>query len=208
MFAKLTGTIDSLGEEAAIVDVQGVGYLVYCSARTLAQLTVGQPASLMIETQVREDAITLYGFLKADEQRWFRLLQTVQGVGAKVALALLTVLSPADLPLAISRKDKASLTRAAGVGPKLAERIANELKDKVGDLPMPSDALVGAALRPTPGGAPAASGAAADALSALQNLGYKPAEAHAAVSAALSKLGEAAAVSDLIRAALKEAGNR
>ena len=193
MIAKLTGLVDSAAEDAAVVDVGGVGYLVFCSTRTLAKLPAkGAPASLLVETHVREDHIHLYGFADAGERDWFRLLTTVQGVGAKLALAVLGVLGPDDLARAIAAADKASLGRAPGVGPKLAGRIAAELKDKVGGI-----ALGAAAELPE-------RGAEADAVSALVNLGYRRAEAFEAVAAATRRLGGGAAVDALIRAGLKE----
>ncbi len=194
MIAKLTGLIDSTDGEGAVLDVGGVGYLVFCSARTLARLPArGMPASLLIETHVREDHIHLYGFADAGERDWFRLLTTVQGVGARLALAVLSVLGPDDLARAIAAADRASLARAPGVGPKLAGRIAAELKDKVGAV-----ALGPAAIEPPE------RGAEADAVSALVNLGYRRAEAFAAVAAATRTLGGGAAVDALIKAGLKE----
>lgn len=202
MFAKLKGVIDTIGEDSLIIDVNGVGYLVHASTRTLAQLPpVGETMTLFIETQVREDAITLFGFAKAEEQRWFKLLTTVQGVGARVGLSILSALSPAELGAAISHQDKAALSRANGVGPKLAQRIALELKDKVGAI-LPDFEVAPAAA--AAGGAPAGGSLLADAVSALVNLGYKPAEASTAVSVAKGKVGDAG-LDDLIRAALKEA---
>lgn len=197
MIAKLRGTVDTIGEDSVIIDVNGVGYLVHASSRTLAQLPpTGQTVTLFIETQVREDAITLFGFAKGEEQRWFRLLTTVQGVGAKVALSILTALSPAELGTAVAHQDRTALARANGVGPKLAQRIVIELKDKVGAI-LPDFEVA-------PAAAAAPGSALADAVSALVNLGYKPAEASAAVSAAARKVGEAG-LDDLIKAALKEA---
>jgi Holliday junction DNA helicase RuvA len=194
MIAKLTGLIDSAVEDAAIVDVGGVGYLVYCSARTLARLpSKGAPVSLLIETHVREDHIHLYGFGEPSERDWFRLLTTVQGVGARLALAILGVLGADDLARAIAAADKASLSRAPGVGPKLAARIAAELKDKVGSI------VLGPAAASLP-----EHGIEADAVSALVNLGYRRAEAFSAVAAAARRLGGGAAVDALIRAGLKE----
>jgi Holliday junction DNA helicase RuvA len=194
MIAKLTGLLDSAGTDAAVVDVGGVGYLVFCSARTLAKLPAkGAPVSLLVETHVREDHIHLYGFADTGEREWFRLLTTVQGVGAKLGLAILGTLAPDDLARAIASADKASLSRPSGVGPKLAARIAVELKDKVS----------GMAIGPASAGLPE-SGAAADAVSALVNLGYRRAEAFDAVATAARKLGGSAAVDALIRAGLKE----
>ncbi len=185
-----------------ILDVGGVGYLASCSARTLDRLPPpGQSASLLIETHVREDAISLYGFGDADERDWFRVLTTVQGVGAKVGLALLSALSPEQLARAIAAQDRAALTRAAGVGPKLAARLLTELKDKVGGIALG---------RSVPGETRAAAeadgpgqGVLADAVSALVNLGYGRSEAFGAV-ARLSREAGGDDVSTLVRAALKE----
>jgi holliday junction DNA helicase RuvA len=199
MIAKLTGILDHIGPDGAIVDVGGVGYLVFASTRTLGQLQPGAAARLLIETHVREDHIHLYGFADAAERNWFRLLTTVQGVGAKVALAILSAVAPSDLTLAIVSQDKAMLARADGVGPKLAARIVNELRDKVGGL-----ALVATnAAAPV---VPAANdlGATGDAVSALVNLGYRRAEAFGAVAAASRRLGGDAKVDALIRAGLQE----
>lgn len=193
MIAKLTGIIDSTGEGWAIIDVAGVGYMVFCSGRGLAKLTAGSTATLMIETHVREDHIHLYGFIDGVEQEWFRLLTTVQGVGAKVALAILSVLDPDPLLGALAAGDRSALTQAAGVGPKLATRIISELKDKAGSIAMT-----------TPAGAPARGGDAADAASALVNLGYNPSQALTAVSQAAGRLGPEAGVEALIRSGLAE----
>lgn len=202
MIAKLTGKIDWLGETSLVVDVGGVGYLVHCSARTMRGLpSVGAPASLAIETVVREDSITLYGFLDPAEREWFRLLQTVQGVGAKVALAIFSALSTGELARAIAAQDKASISRAQGVGPKLAQRIATELKDRVGALPVPAGQVAA--------GAPAnvaETGPLADAISALVNLGYKRFEATDAIAKAQAQLGPDAPAARLIRSALKDLG--
>jgi len=203
MIAKLKGLIDSTGEGWAVMDVGGVGYLVFCSGRTLGRLAVGEAAEVLVETHVREDHIHLYGFFDALERDWFKLLTTVQGVGVKVALAMLTVLSPDQLVQAIAAADKGMITQTPGVGPKLATRILSELKDKVGSI----------ALGPGAGGAPggvapadidAGGGAVADAASALVNLGYQPSHALGAVSRAAGKLGQDAAVEVLIRAGLSE----
>ena len=194
MIAKLRGVLDSLGDGWAVVDVGGVGYLAYCSSGTLASLPPqGQPVTLTIETVVREDHIHLYGFADEQEREWFRLLQTVQSVGARLALAILGALPAAELGACIAAQDKAGLTRAPGVGPKLAVRILSELRDKAPALP-------GASSLPA-----AAGGAAdADAVAALVNLGYRPTEAHGAVSGAVQALGADAPVEALIRAGLKE----
>ena len=204
MIGKLKGVIDSYGEDAVILDVNGVGYLVHCSGRTLQELPrPGEPATLAIETHVREDQIKLFGFVTDVEREWFRLLQTVQGVGTKVALAVLGTLKPAELASAIAMRDKAMVTRTPGVGPKVAERIVTELKDKA-----PTVAAVGVD--------PAAvklSGAVedkraprpvADAISALVNLGYGQPQATAAVAAAAREAGENADTARLIRFGLKE----
>lgn len=198
MIAKLTGILDHLGADGAIVDVGGVGYLVFASTRTLGQLQPGAAARLLIETHVREDHIHLYGFIDAAERDWFRLLTTVQGVGAKVALAILSAVAPNDLTLAIVAQDKVMLARAEGVGPKLAARIVNELRDKVGGLALAATNAAAAA--------PAADdpGATGDAVSALVNLGYRRAEAFGAVAAASRRLGGDAKVDALIRAGLQE----
>lgn len=194
MIAKLTGLIDATTGEGVVLDVNGVGYLVFCSPRTLARLPAkGAPASLLIETHVREDHIHLYGFADVAERDWFRLLTTVQGVGAKLAQAVLGVLGPDDLAHAIAAADKASLARAPGVGQKLAGRIAAELKDKVGAV------ALGPAIAALP-----ERGAEADAVSALVNLGYRRAEAFEAVAAATRRLGGSAQVDQLIKAGLKE----
>lgn len=200
MIGKLSGRLDESGEGYAVVDVGGVGYLVFASAKTLARLgPAGSAVALLIETHVREDHIHLYGFADAGERAWFRLLATVQGVGSKVALSILSALSPHELTQAIAAQDRASLSRAPGVGPKLAARLVTELKDKVGGIALgPAAAL---------GGAPAAGGlgaAADDAVAALVGLGYKRGEAFAAVAEATRSLGEAAAVEALLKGALKE----
>jgi holliday junction DNA helicase RuvA len=198
MIAKLSGIIDRVDEDGVVIDVGGVGYLVFCSARTARQLPGrGEAARLLIETHVREDHIHLYGFADEAEKTWFRLLTTVQGVGAKLGLAILGVLPPEQLHRAILTQDKSALTQADGVGPKLATRIVNELREKAGGL----------ALGPAAIASPAAEvpdGAGADAVSALVNLGYKRLEATSAVASAARKLGPAARVDALIRAGLQE----
>ena len=197
MIAKLKGLIDSLGEDWAVIDVGGVGYLVFCSGRTLGRLGAGEAAEVLVETHVREDHIHLYGFIDAVERDWFRLLTTVQGVGAKVALGLLTVLSSDELVQAIAAADKAVITQAPGVGPKLAARILNELKDKVGAIALAEVATAGA-------GPEGPGGPVSDAASALVNLGYQPSQALGAVSRAAGRLGEDADVEALIRGGLSE----
>jgi Holliday junction DNA helicase RuvA len=200
MIAKLTGILDHIGPEGAIVDVGGVGYLVFCSTRTLGQLPPsGGATSLLVETHVREDHIHLYGFFDAAERDWFRLLTTVQGVGARLALAILSAVAPNELTLAIVAQDKAMLARADGVGPRLAARIVNELRDKVGGLALA--ATNAAAPAPQAASEPGVTG---DAVSALVNLGYRRAEAFGAVAAASRRLGGDAKVDALIRAGLQE----
>lgn len=202
MIGKLKGIVDSYGEDHVILDVQGVGYVVQCSARTLQRLAKpGEAAVLAIETHVREDAIRLYGFMSDNERDWFRLMQMVQGVGAKVALAILSTLEPGALATALATNDKAAVARAPGVGPKLAQRICAELKDKApafGHVD-PSVVTLAGALEdrklPQP---------VADAVSALVNLGYPQAQAVAAVAAASREAGEGAGTAQLIKLGLKE----
>ena len=202
MIGKLKGTIDSYGEDFVIVDVRGVGYLVHCSSRTLQALpSIGEAAELAIETHVREDQIRLFGFASASEREWFRLLQTVQGIGTKVALAILSTLKPADLASAIALRDKASITRTPGVGPKVAERIVTELKDKAPALAAVDPAIVrlSGALDESRAPQPVR-----DAVSALVNLGYPQPQAAAAIAAAAREAGERAETARLIRLALRE----
>ena len=196
MIARLAGTLLETAADHAIVDVAGVGYLVQASARTLDALGgAGSSVTLLTELQVREDGWTLFAFGSPGERETFRLLTSVQGVGGRVALAILSVLNPEELAGAISRGDKAMVGRANGVGPKLAQRIVNELAGKIG-----SPALAGVAGAPVPRGGPAH-----DALSALANLGFKPAEASAAVAAAVEDLGPDATLDALVRLALRKA---
>ena len=195
MIAQLTGAVSGLEEGRCVIDVGGVGYLVHASTRTLASLpTPPAAARVLVETQVREDAITLYGFADPAERDWFRLLTTVQGVGAKVALGLLSALSPRDLVGAIASGDRASLTRAPGVGAKLASRLLLELASKAGAMP------TGVSLP----GAPPPQGVEADALSALANLGYRRMEAHPVVARVRERLGEDARLDAVLRDSLKE----
>lgn len=204
MIARLKGIVDAIGADSAVIDVNGVGYLIFASGRTLSRLAVGEAAAVEVETHVREDHIHLYGFADAAERDWFKLLTTVQGVGAKVALAILGILSNDELLRAIAAADKTMVSRAPGVGPKLATRILSELKDKVGDL------ALGVGARQADGGAGVplvnaeAPTAVADAASALVNLGYGPSEALGAVSRAAATLGAAASVEALIQGGLKE----
>jgi holliday junction DNA helicase RuvA len=200
VIARLRGRVDSVGEDHAVVDVGGVGYLVACSARTLGALPgAGEAVDLHVETQVRAESITLYGFRDPTERAWFRLLQTVQGVGARVALGVLSVLTPETLARAVAAQDKAALTRASGVGPRLASRIVAELKDRLVDFPTLGtvDAAPHAVVPP---------GAAADAVSALINLGYGRSDAYAAIAKATASLGREAALDVLIRSGLQELG--
>jgi Holliday junction DNA helicase RuvA len=204
VIAKLKGILDSTAEDHAIIDVHGVGYLVHCSSRTLARLpSVGEAVSLEIETRVREDAIQLFGFLQAEECRWFRLLQDVQGVGAKLALSILSAFAPAELSQSIARGDKATLARAPGVGPKLAARLAMELKDKASAFA--EAAADNSAPKPdAEADLSALASAKAEASSALINLGYRSADAERAVTAALAKAQADAPVATVIRLALRE----
>ena len=202
MIGKLKGLIDSYGEDFVILDVNGVGYVVQCSARTLQKLPrPGEASALAIETQVREDSIRLFGFESENERDWFRLLQSVQGVGAKVALAILSILPPGELAAAIATQDKAMVARAPGVGPKLAARIVAELKDKA-----PAFGAVDPLVARLSGDTEAenAPSAVRDAISALVNLGYGRPQAAAAIAASVKKLGEGAETGALIRQGLKE----
>lgn len=202
MIARLTGRVEPLGEDRVVVDVGGVGYLVFCSGRTLARLPAdGSTVQLHIETHVREDHIHLYGFADAGELEWFRLLTTVQGVGARVALAILSVLGPDELLQAVAAGDKTAVSRANGVGPKLAGRIVSELKDKVGGIALGAAAAIRVAGTQA---AATAGGVDEDAVSALVNLGYGRSEAFGAVARAGNRLGEDAPLGDLIRVGLEE----
>ncbi|MDF0543087.1 Holliday junction branch migration protein RuvA [Sphingobium sp. H39-3-25] len=199
MIAKLRGILDSTGLDHAVIDVGGVGYLVGASARTLAALgKIGEAVTIHTEMLVSEDSIRLVGFARGEERDWFRLLTGVQGVGSRVALAILSALEPSELHRAIAMGDKAMVARANGVGPKLAMRIVNELKDKIGVAPAGSALAAGSA--PLPSGSHGA-----DAVSALQNLGFKPHEASTAVAAAEEEMGEGATLDALVRLALRKA---
>ena len=202
MIGKLKGVVDSYGEDFVILDVQGVGYVVHCSARTLQRLPgIGEAAALSIETHVREDMIRLYGFRSDAEREWFRLLQTVQGVGSKVALALLSVLEPAALASAIAMGDRAGVARAPGVGPRLAARIVAELKDKAPGFASIDPAVIALSGAVEDRTAPQP---VTDAISALVNLGYAPVQASAAIAEALKGAGEGAEAKTLIRLGLRE----
>jgi holliday junction DNA helicase RuvA len=201
MIGKLKGKVDAIGESFCIVDVGGVGYEVQASARTLRNMKIGDDVSLTIDTHVREDAIRLYGFASEVERSWFRTLQSVQGVGSKVSLGLLGTLSPQDLANAIALGDWGSVEQAPGIGKKLAQRIVAELKDKapalsVAGMHLPSGSM--AARTPEQGNI------AAEAISALSNLGYQPAQASAAIAVAMKELGDEADTAKLIRRGLKE----
>ncbi len=204
MIALLRGRVALLGEDHVVIDTGGegggVGYVVQCAGRTLRRLPpLGQPAELRIVTQVREDSITLFGFTTPVEEEWFRLLQGIQGVGARLALALLSVLEPEEIGRAIAAQDARALTRASGVGPRLAGRITAELKDRVAKLPgVPAASGGGAAPAPVPVG-----GIVEDALAALQNLGYGRSEAYAVVARARTELGGDATLEQLLARSLK-----
>jgi len=201
MIAKLAGMIDEINDGSAIVDVRGVGYLVFCSARTLSRLSPGQAAKLYIETHVREDHIHLYGFEGLSERDWFRLLTTVQGVGTKVALAILSVLDTEKLMHGIAAADKAAFTQVAGVGPKLASRLIGELKDKVSAIALtPASAGIAAANE-------AVGGATQDAVSALVNLGYSASDAFSVIVQIAGQSPDAG-IEALIKAGLAELGPR
>lgn len=202
MIGKLKGTVDSYGDDWLIVDVHGVGYQVFCSAKALGTLpSVGEAVVLSIETHVRETEIKLFGFTTDLEREWFRLLQNVQGVGAKVALAILGTLSPGDLASAIALQDKAMVSRAPGVGPKVAQRIVVELKDKAPALSGDASGTIGLQQELGDGVAPSA---VQDAVSALTNLGYSSQQASAALAAAIRNAGEDADSGTLIRLGLRE----
>jgi Holliday junction DNA helicase RuvA len=201
MIGKLKGVVDAIGESHCIIDVNGVGYEVQASARALRNMEIGQSVTLVIDTHVREDAIRLFGFTSEVERSWFRMLQAVQGVGSKVALAVLGTISSHDLSNAIALADWASVEQAPGIGKKLAQRIVAELKDKapalsVAGMHLPSGSA--------PGSAPAQGNAAAEAMSALSNLGYQPAQASGAIAVAMKELGADADTAKLIRRGLKE----
>ncbi|MBN8813545.1 MULTISPECIES: Holliday junction branch migration protein RuvA [Sphingomonas] len=197
MIAHLKGRLEATGLDHVVIDVNGVGYLAGASGRTITALgATGGLVTLHTEMLVSEDSIRLMGFATASERDWFRLLTSVQGVGAKVALAILSILSPEEVQTAVARADSAMIARANGVGPKLAQRIVNELKDKAGGVALGSGGAPGVA---------AAGGAAQDAISAMLNLGFKPAEASAAVNAAADELGAGATLDALVRLALRKA---
>ena len=201
MIAKLRGRLDSVGEDWAVVDVNGVGYLLYCSARTLRALPkIGDVVEFFVDTHVREDHIHLYGFGAVSEREWFTLLQTVQGVGARVALGLLSTLGPEDLTEAIAARDRVPLTRANGIGPKVADRILAELKDKVSALSVKPSSQHAVLEQKGVGNI------SADAISALVNLGYGRSEAFRAIGSVQHSLADDVDLPSLIRASLKELG--
>lgn len=200
MIAKLSGLVDATGDGWAVVDVGGVGYLVFCSSRTLSRLTIGEAVRLLVETHVREDAILLYGFAETAEREWFRMLTTVQGVGAKAALAVLSALAADELVRAIAAGDRAAITRAAGVGPRLASRIIGELRERA------AATAIGPAAAPS--SVPIMEGGVGDAVSALVNLGFRPAEAMNVVAEVAGRLGSEANTESLVRLGLAELGAR
>jgi Holliday junction DNA helicase RuvA len=200
VIAKLKGIVDQVDSDSAIIDVGGVGYLVSASARTLRDLVVGGSVTVLVETIVREDAIALYGFLETAERDWFRILTTVQGVGARVALSILSTLAPDEIARAIAAQDRATLSRPAGVGPKLAARLATELKDKAAAFGIaPTSARASDAPLSAPSGS-----INEDAVSALVNLGYRRVEAFGAVARVAQRLGGEAKLDAVIRAGLQE----
>jgi len=201
MIGKLTGIVDHLGPDHVVVDVGGVGYLVQCPASTLSRLSAGANVSLAIETRITDETIKLYGFVTAEEREWFRLLQTVQGVGAKVAMSVLGTLKASELASAVAMRDKAMVARSPGVGQKVAERIVTELKDKVPAFANIDPAVVHLAGALDENRAPRP---VADAVSALVNLGYGQPQAAAAIAAAARNVGEGADTATLIRQGLKE----
>jgi Holliday junction DNA helicase RuvA len=200
MIGKLTGRVDFLGADHAIIDVGGVGYVVHCASSTLSRLSMGANATLWVETKMSDEAIRLYGFLAGDEREWFRLLQTVQGVGARVALSILSALRIAELERAIVLGDKAVVGRAQGVGPKLATRIVIELKDKAPALALQRSAETGERV----GGLQAPRPVESDAIAALVKLGYSQMAAAEAVARGSNSLGESAALDSLIRESLRQ----
>jgi Holliday junction DNA helicase RuvA len=203
MIGKLTGVVDSIAADSAIIDVGGVGYVVYASGKTLGRLGArGAAVSLLIDTHVREDAISLFGFAEAVERDWFRALLNIQGVGAKVALSILSVMAPDELARAIAAQDKAAVARANGVGPKLAQRVVSEMKDKAGGIGL--GAVLAGGDVPAAAAAETADGPMNDAVSALVNLGYRRVEAYGAVAKVMQKQGPQTGLNELIVHGLKE----
>ena len=205
MIGRLKGIVDSTADDYLILDVNGVGYRVFCSTRTLSALPVGTVTALEIETQVREDHIHLFGFMSPSEKEWFTILTGVQGVGAKVALAIMSILSPTELTTAIAAQDKTAICRANGVGPKLGLRICTELKDKVGKMSFASPATATQSPNPSPTTPDPTNNTAImdDAVSALVNLGYNRSDAFTAVAKCAKDLGDTATVDTLITTALQ-----
>ncbi|KKJ76289.1 ATP-dependent DNA helicase RuvA [Kiloniella litopenaei] len=205
MIGKLTGKVDSTGDDWVMLDVGGVGYIVFCSSRTLSVLPgEGEVTSLLIETHVREDHIHLFGFATAAEKEWYLLLGTVQGVGAKVGLAILSAISPDELSVAIAAQDKTTITRANGVGPKLAIRIMNELKDKIAKLSLGTSGEIVDSSASEGKAAATPMAISEDAISALVNLGYRRSEAYSAVAKISSEQGADTPLEELIRGGLAE----
>jgi Holliday junction DNA helicase RuvA len=203
VIGKLTGVVDSVASDAAIIDVNGVGYIVHASGKTLGRLGQrGSNVSLLIDTHVREDAISLFGFAETVERDWFRALLNIQGVGAKVALSILSVMAPDELARAIAAQDKAAVARANGVGPKLAQRVVSEMKDKAGGIGLGAALVNGDVAVAAP--VETADGPLNDAVSALVNLGYRRTEAYAAVAKVMQKQGGNAGLNELIVHGLKE----
>lgn len=203
MIGKLTGVVDSVASDAAIIDVNGVGYIVHASGKTLGRLGQrGTAVSLLIDTHVREDAISLFGFAETVERDWFRALLNIQGVGAKVALSILSVMAPDELARAIAAQDKAAVARANGVGPKLAQRVVSEMKDKAGGIGLGAALVNGDVAAAAP--VETADGPLNDAVSALVNLGYRRTEAYAAVAKVMQKQGAGTGLNELIVHGLKE----
>ncbi len=201
MIARLKGVVESIDTDSAVIDVGGVGYLVSASARTLRDLAPGAGVTVLVETIVREDAIALFGFLDSGERDWFRILTTVQGVGARVALSILSTLAPDEIARAIVAQDRATLSRPPGVGPKLAARLATELKDRAASFGV---APVGRGVAQSPAPVAASGSVNEDAVSALVNLGYKRVEAFGAVARATQQLGAEATFDAVVRAGLRE----
>jgi len=203
LIGKLTGVVDSVASDAAIIDVNGVGYIVHASGKTLGRLGQrGTAVSLLIDTHVREDAISLFGFAETVERDWFRALLNIQGVGAKVALSILSVMAPDELARAIAAQDKAAVARANGVGPKLAQRVVSEMKDKAGGIGLGAALVNGDVAVAAP--VETADGPLNDAVSALVNLGYRRTEAYAAVAKVMQKQGAGTGLNELIVHGLKE----
>lgn len=209
MIAMLKGIVESIGDSSTVIDVGGVGYLVFCPGGTLGRMAVGEAVTLYIDTHVREDHIHLYGFIDPVEREWYRLLTTVQGVGSKVGIAMLSALSVDELAMAIASGDKAQIGRAPGVGPKLAARIATELKDKVAKITLGSGQAIKFGKGVAGNNSPSTgigSDITRDAVSALINLGYSPSDALSAISHAANRMGEGLSIEALVKGGLAELG--